>query len=161
EHDRARLHSARRASRGERLHQVGHRDVAPQPPGRADVHGHDLAARARASHELREGLVGAPKPRRRPERHERDVGDLRQGAQGTLAIMSGPAVSIVVPTRDRADYLRVALDSLAAQDFAEPYETIVVDDASREPVEREGVRVVRRDSPSGPNAARNAGIATA
>jgi len=72
--------------------------------------------------------------------------------------MSGPAVSIVVPTRDRPDYLRVVLDSLAAQDFPEPYETIVIDDASREPVTHPGVRVVRRESPSGPNAARNAGV---
>jgi glycosyltransferase involved in cell wall biosynthesis len=72
--------------------------------------------------------------------------------------MSGPAVSIVVPTRDRGDYLRVALESLAAQDFDEPYEAIVVDDASDEPVEHAGVRVIRQDSPRGPNAARNAGI---
>jgi len=72
--------------------------------------------------------------------------------------MSGPAVSIVVPTRDRTDYLRVALDSLAEQDFDEPYETIVIDDASREPVEHDGVRVVRHDSPCGPNAGRNEGI---
>ena len=75
--------------------------------------------------------------------------------------MSGPAVSIVVPTRDRADYLRVALDSIAAQDFDESYETIVIDDASREPVERLGVRVIRRDTPQGPNAARNIGVQTA
>jgi GT2 family glycosyltransferase len=76
--------------------------------------------------------------------------------------MSGPAVSIVVPTRDRPDYLRVALDSLAAQDFEEPYETIVIDDASRTPVAHpSGTRVVRRDSPQGPNAARNTGIGLA
>jgi GT2 family glycosyltransferase len=72
--------------------------------------------------------------------------------------MSGPAVSIVVPTRDRADYLRVVLDSLAEQDFPEPYETIVMDDASRERVDYPGVRMVRRDTAGGPNAARNKGI---
>jgi GT2 family glycosyltransferase len=76
--------------------------------------------------------------------------------------MSGPAVSIVVPTRDRPDYLRVALDSLAAQDFDEPYETLVIDDASRTPVAHpSGRRVVRQDSPQGPNAARNTGIGMA
>jgi GT2 family glycosyltransferase len=72
--------------------------------------------------------------------------------------MSSPAVSVVVPTRDRSDYLRVALDSLAAQDFGEPYETIVVDDASREPVAPVGVEIVRNDSPQGPNAGRNEGV---
>ncbi|MFL5886086.1 MAG: glycosyltransferase family 2 protein [Thermoleophilaceae bacterium] len=77
--------------------------------------------------------------------------------------MSSPAVSVVVPTHDRADYLRVTLDSLAAQDFDEPYETIVIDDASRVPVEdsREDVRIVRQDAPMGPNAARNRGVALA
>jgi len=44
--------------------------------------------------------------------------------------MAPPRVSVVVPTRNRAAYLRVALESLAAQDLDEPWEVIVVDDAS-------------------------------
>ena len=89
--------------------------------------------------------------------------------------MPKPVVSVVVPTRDRAGYLDVALTSLAEQDFAEPYEVIVVDDGSRdatvdviarhsadEPLraERGGapVRSLVYDPPRGPNAARNAGV---
>jgi GT2 family glycosyltransferase len=74
-------------------------------------------------------------------------------------------VSVVVPTRNRAGYLEVTLDSLAAQDLEEPYETIVVDDGSsdrtREVAERAGARYLRHDPPRGANAARNAGAAAA
>jgi len=41
-----------------------------------------------------------------------------------------PIVSIVVCTRNRADYLRDCLQSIAAQDFAASFEVIVVDNAS-------------------------------
>jgi glycosyltransferase involved in cell wall biosynthesis len=71
-------------------------------------------------------------------------------------------VSVVVPTRDRAGYLEVTLASLADQDFAEPYEVIVVDDGSRdgtaEVIRRHGARVLVHDPPRGPNAARNEGV---
>jgi glycosyltransferase involved in cell wall biosynthesis len=76
-----------------------------------------------------------------------------------------PVVSVVVPTRDRAGYLDVTLASLAAQDFAEPYEVIVVDDGSRdstpELIRRHGVRSLLHDPPRGPNAARNEGARAA
>jgi glycosyltransferase involved in cell wall biosynthesis len=76
-----------------------------------------------------------------------------------------PVVSVVVPTRDRAGYLDVTLASLADQDFAEPYEVIVVDDGSRdgtqEVVARHGVRSLVHDPPRGPNAARNEGARVA
>jgi GT2 family glycosyltransferase len=72
---------------------------------------------------------------------------------------------VVVPTSDRADYLAVALDSLAAQDLDGPYEVIVVDDGSRDRtpavIEAAGVRSVRRDTAAGPNAARNTGVRVA
>jgi glycosyltransferase involved in cell wall biosynthesis len=72
-----------------------------------------------------------------------------------------PVVSVVVPTRDRAGYLDVTLASLADQDFAEPYEVIVVDDGSRDStaavIARHGVRSLLHDPPRGPNAARNEG----
>ena len=47
--------------------------------------------------------------------------------------MPAPAVAVVVPTRDRADYLAVALASFAAQELADPFELIVVDDDVRAP----------------------------
>jgi glycosyltransferase involved in cell wall biosynthesis len=68
---------------------------------------------------------------------------------------------VVVPTRNRARYLEVTLASLASQDVAEPYETIVVDDASsdgtRAVAEAGGARYLRIER-RGPNAARNVGI---
>lgn len=76
-----------------------------------------------------------------------------------------PAVSVVVPTRDRAHYLEVSLASLMRQSFDQPYEVIVVDDASSDATEcvasGGGAQVVRLPEPSGPNAARNAGIRAA
>jgi GT2 family glycosyltransferase len=72
------------------------------------------------------------------------------------------AVSVVVPTRNRAAYLEVALDSLAKQDGDVPHEVLVVDDGSSDATgavaERAGVRSVRLDPGRGLNAARNAGI---
>jgi glycosyltransferase involved in cell wall biosynthesis len=79
-----------------------------------------------------------------------------------LPTVPKPVVSVVVPTRDRAGYLDVTLASLADQDFAEPYEVIVVDDGSRdstaEVIRRHGVKSLLRDPAQGPNAARNAGV---
>jgi GT2 family glycosyltransferase len=74
------------------------------------------------------------------------------------------AVSVVIPTRNRAEYLGVALASLESQDFDGSSEIVVVDDASddastRVVVERAGARYVRLDPDRGLNAARNAGIA--
>ncbi|MEA2479647.1 MAG: hypothetical protein QOJ07_1569 [Thermoleophilaceae bacterium] len=67
---------------------------------------------------------------------------------------------MVVPTSNRASYLDVTLASLAAQDAGFAWETIVVDDGSRDAtpdvIARYGVRSLRHDTPRGPNAARNA-----
>jgi glycosyltransferase involved in cell wall biosynthesis len=80
--------------------------------------------------------------------------------------------SVIVPTRDRAAYLRAALESLLAQD-ADPagYEVVVVDDGPDEATraatlaaaERSGVtvRYVEREGSPGLNSARNTGIAAA
>ena len=76
-----------------------------------------------------------------------------------------PAVSVVVPTRNRARYLRTSLGSLMRQSLDQPFEVVVVDDASSDETPRLaaelGVLLVRHDSPEGPNAARNAGIRAA
>src|SRR5438046_3065585 len=76
--------------------------------------------------------------------------------------MEPPAVSVLLPTRGRAGYLEVALDSLLSQEAAPPHELLVVDDGSadgtRELLERKGMRSLRLDPPGGLNAARNAGV---
>jgi len=70
--------------------------------------------------------------------------------------------SIIVPTRDRAGYLDVALASIAPQATAAGAELLVVDDgpdgATRAIAERHGARYVAHDRPRGLNAARNTGI---
>jgi GT2 family glycosyltransferase len=82
-------------------------------------------------------------------------------------VSAQPVVSVVLPTRDRADYLAVTLASLTAQDLEEPYEVIVVDDGSSDTtpvvIGSAGVKCIRNDTPRGANAARNAGtrLATA
>lgn len=78
--------------------------------------------------------------------------------------MPGLKVSIVIPLYNKAAYVRRALDSIAAQTFAD-FELIVVDDGSTD----EGARLVTdygdarfkliSQSNAGPGAARNTGIA--
>ncbi|PYL17170.1 MAG: family 2 glycosyl transferase, partial [Verrucomicrobia bacterium] len=68
--------------------------------------------------------------------------------------------SVVIPTYNRASYLRATLDSLQAQEFTD-YETIVVDDGSTDGTlsilsETPWVRVLRQEN-KGPGAARNLG----
>ncbi len=73
-----------------------------------------------------------------------------------------PAVSVVIPTRNRASYLAVALASLASQEFDRPYEVLVVDDGSSDGtasvVRDAGVRYLRIEPARGLNAARNTGV---
>jgi glycosyltransferase involved in cell wall biosynthesis len=76
--------------------------------------------------------------------------------------MDAPVVSVVLPTHGRAGYLGVALDSLAAQDFDQPWELLVVDDGSSDGtaalLQQRGTPALRFDTPRGLNAARNEGI---
>jgi len=85
-----------------------------------------------------------------------------KGADCTLGAVPKPAVTVVVPTSNRAGYLEVTLASLAAQQIDREYEVIAVDDGSRDRtpavIAAAGIRSLRRDEPRGPNAARNAGI---
>jgi GT2 family glycosyltransferase len=74
----------------------------------------------------------------------------------------GPTASIIVPTRERAGYLDVALASIAPQAAAAGAEVLVVDDgpsdATRETARRHGARYVAHAASRGLNAARNTGI---
>ncbi len=76
--------------------------------------------------------------------------------------MPAPAVSVVVPTHNRSEYLAVALDSLAGQRTEDPYEVVVVDDDSTDATaavaRARGVRTVPAAAPGGLNAARNTGV---
>lgn len=81
--------------------------------------------------------------------------------------MSEVEVSIVIPTRNRAEDLKACLRALAAQNFPrESYEVLVCDDGSEENIGevvvefRRGGFEIRhlRQKPKGPAAARNLGI---
>ncbi|MEJ5365452.1 MAG: glycosyltransferase [Desulfosoma sp.] len=80
--------------------------------------------------------------------------------------MTADLVSVIIPTRNRADMVREAVDSVLAQKGA-PFELIVVDDGSEDHSIRlltsygDAVRILRRESPGGVSAARNAGIMAA
>jgi glycosyltransferase involved in cell wall biosynthesis len=76
---------------------------------------------------------------------------------------SVPRASVIVPTRGRLDYLRVALASIAPQSALAGAELIVVDDAgpseqARRLVERLGARYEPHPRPLGLNVARNTGV---
>jgi GT2 family glycosyltransferase len=76
--------------------------------------------------------------------------------------MEPPAVTVVVPTRGRAAYLEVTLDSLRRQRTRTAHELLVVDDGSEdatpEVAARLGVRCVSHSEPRSLNAARNTGV---
>jgi len=74
-----------------------------------------------------------------------------------------PSASIVVPTRARPDYLRVALASIAPQAAAAEAELLVVDDSgeseqTRRLAHRFGARYEAHSGPLGLNVARNTGV---
>jgi GT2 family glycosyltransferase len=75
---------------------------------------------------------------------------------------STPAASIVIPTRDRPEYLSEALASIVPQAQACGCEVLVVDDSADQTAlavaERGGARHLPRPRPLGANAARNAGV---
>src|SRR5918998_3514797 len=79
------------------------------------------------------------------------------------ALMDPPVVSVVVPTRGRAAYLEVTLDSLLAQRTDAEYEIVVVDDGAPDATAavvgaRPGVRYVAHGGRRGLNTARNTGL---
>jgi GT2 family glycosyltransferase len=75
-----------------------------------------------------------------------------------------PTASVVIPTRARPDYLRVALASIAPQAAAAGAELLVVEDDRPSPetralAERFGASHLSHTRPLGLNAARNTGVA--
>ena len=80
--------------------------------------------------------------------------------------MSAPAVSVVIPTFDRAELVLRAIESVLAQTYRD-FEVVVVDDGStddtRHVLDALGppVRVVRHEVNRGRSAARNTGIRAA
>jgi glycosyltransferase involved in cell wall biosynthesis len=78
-----------------------------------------------------------------------------------------PGVSVVIPTHNRAEFLRRAIGTVLQQTFQD-FELIVVDDASRDHTQEvvasfpdERIRRIRHDHAKGGAAARNAGIRAA
>jgi GT2 family glycosyltransferase len=74
--------------------------------------------------------------------------------------------SVLIPTRDRADYLAVALRSIGPQAAGCGAEIVVVQDGAGDPrtaelCTAEGARYEVHGAPRGPNAARNTAIAAA
>jgi glycosyltransferase involved in cell wall biosynthesis len=82
--------------------------------------------------------------------------------RGAAGSARDPRVTVVVPTRGRAAYLEVTLESLSRQRTETPHELLVVDDgaadATPEVAERFGVRLVRHGERRSLNAARNTGV---
>ncbi len=79
--------------------------------------------------------------------------------------MSNPVITVVIPTFGRPRHLQACLTALAAQSLPEPWEVVVVDDGSPQPLAglitrwsgRLDLRVIRQDN-AGPAAARNRGV---
>jgi hypothetical protein len=81
--------------------------------------------------------------------------------------VSTPAVSVILPTHNRAALLAASAGSVLAQDFAD-LELLVVDDGSTDDIaeavrrlDDPRARVLRRATRGGPAAARNSGVAAA
>jgi len=76
-----------------------------------------------------------------------------------------PPATVVIPTRDRADYLDVALHSIVPQAADQDADVLVVSDGpdpqARGVAERHGVEHLALPRATGANAARNAGVAAA
>jgi hypothetical protein len=108
-------------------------------------------------------------PRRPPARSGRRniIGGVRRRPASPVCMRSPPAITAIIPTRNRSGYLADAIDTVLRQTQAD-LELIVIDDASTDDTQRllatigDGrVRVIRQRTVMGVAAARNRGIADA
>ncbi|MFI2211745.1 glycosyltransferase [Streptomyces sp. NPDC020141] len=139
--------------------------VCRVPPGEdpADA----VAAEARAVLARAPHPVSAPGPGPSAETGGSANGSVTEVTEATDRTAPPPRTSVVVATRERADQLARALDSLLAQDHPD-FEIVVVDNAPRTDATRElvegayggRVRLVREDVP-GLAVAHNRGVAAA
>lgn len=83
------------------------------------------------------------------------------GGNTADAAVPAPSVSVVIPSKDRPEMVRRAVEAALAQQGLE-FEVVVVDDGSQPPVslglDDERVRVIRHDAPQGVARARNRGV---
>jgi len=75
-----------------------------------------------------------------------------------------PKVSVIIPTHNRAQFLRLAVESVIGQTFQD-FDIVVVDDGSKDNTEEvvrsfgdDRVKYIRHDAARGGSAARNTGI---
>jgi glycosyltransferase involved in cell wall biosynthesis len=76
--------------------------------------------------------------------------------------MSAPLVSVIIPTYNRFDFLKQAVDSVQAQSYQD-FELIIVDDCSDDETEKEygnrsDIRYIKLNTRSYPSGARNRGV---
>jgi GT2 family glycosyltransferase len=138
------------------------RELGGMRPGLDDARHHDLLLRASARssrggvrhipHVLYHRRAGQESPASRPEASAAtcravseflggasisakvSAGPVAQSCRVTLALpQQKPAVSLVIPTRDRVELLRRCVTSIRALTDYDPYEIVVVDNQSRDP----------------------------
>jgi hypothetical protein len=151
---------------------------AGQPHRRADVAGAQAAAQqpvrrlaateANAVARQQPRLLAEPLPHQPHQLLHRTLLTAQRPVavvRNRITARSLPTVkaAVVIPTRDRAAYLDVALGSVAPQATAAGAELVVVDDGpdprTQAVAARHGARYLHHDAPRGLNAARNTAIA--
>ena len=105
-------------------------------------------------------MVNRSAPRRTSGQQNAWVSAIRTLGQNSSGMS---AASVIVPARDAGDTVARTLAALAAQQFDDDYEVIVVDDGSRDQTYEiaraaPGPVTVLRQAPLGPAAARNLGV---
>jgi glycosyltransferase involved in cell wall biosynthesis len=106
----------------------------------------EAARRAIADHCRRQGMPGKVAPCPENAESHRVIRTLPEPA---------PLVSIIIPTRDRAELLKRCVESIQARTDYSPFEILIVDNGSVEPstlsffraIEQPGVRVISENGP--------------
>src|SRR5699024_5107211 len=132
-------------------------------------HPHDFLAAARAAAQvLRDTRGYTDVERDTPDFDWEQEAAVKADLRSTPLPEDPPLVSVIVPTKDRADMLGATLNS-GQEQTCPTWRLMVVDDGSRDAtpalLERyaddERIEVIRHDEPRGVAAARNAGLAQA